>query len=447
MDPNDGSNAGGHFLPLSIDPDQQTRSDARTSYYDPASGRPNFNVAINALVTRIIFGVQELSTTSSPPFSNFSAPVKRQSPRQYLSPLLATAVEFAASPSAPRQTAYARREIILAAGSIHTPQLLELSGVGSYSLLSSFNITPRIDLPGVGNNLQDHAMIHLNYHYQNQTVLTPDDLRTNESFNAEAEQEYISSRTGPWTAKPSTAVAFPALSHIIPESQTNDTIALASLVNSIPFLTSSNKHPSLLAGYAQQLRQVITALRSPNVPAYEILNDNSGGLDLALMRPVSRGEVHITSTDPFAPPAINPNWLAHPLDAIILGHAIRFNQRLLLTPQLASMQPTFNLSDGVPFNPTDDQITQLLRSRVSTEFHASCSCAMLPRDLGGVVDSHLLVYGTSNLRIVDASVFPVVPGAHLMAVVLGVAEKAVDLIRGREWNLQGEGEGGGEGGV
>jgi choline dehydrogenase len=432
LDPNDGSNAGGYFLPLSIDPDQQTRSDARTAYYDPASRRPNFNVITNAQVTRIIFedGFPASPVSSAPPYANYTGPVKRHYRRQDPSSLVATAIEFAAEPSAPRQTVYARREIILAAGAIHTPQLLELSGIGSSAVLSSLNITTLIDLPGVGNNLQDHAMIHLNYQYKNNSIPTPDDLLTNSSFNAVAEQEYLSSRTGPWTAKPSTAVAFPSLSQIIPQTLTNYTIALASLVNSTLYLSPPNTHPSVLAGYNAQLPHLLTSLRSPNVPAYEILNDNSGGLDLALMRPLSRGDTHITSPDPFMSPAINPNWLSHPLDVAIMGHAIRFNQALLLTPQLSSMQPTFNLPDGVPFDPTDAQIEEILKTRVATEFHVSCSCAMLPRELGGVVDSALKVYGTGNLRVVDASVFPVVPGAHLMGVVVAVGEKAVDIIRG-----------------
>ena len=146
------------------------------------------------------------------------------------------------------------------------------------------------------------------------------------------------------------------------------------------------------------------------------------------MRPLSRGTTHIPSFDPFDNPAINPNYLAHPLDRAIMSSAILFNQKLLTTKALAQMLPSFS---HVPFNPTDDEIAELLNEGIGTEFHASGTAAMLPQHLGGVVDGNLTVYGTGNLRVVDSSVFPVIPGAHLQAVVVAVAERAADLIRSK----------------
>lgn len=429
VDPNDGSNAGGYFLPLNIHPTLQTRADARTAYYDPACEQPNFSVAINAQVTRVIFEDSAAPNGYPPsPYQNISAPVKRKTRKQEQHPLRATAVEFATSPDAPRQTVFAREEVILAAGAIHTPQLLELSGIGAADLLSSLNISSRQDLPGVGNNLQDHAMINLDYRYANISVPTPKTLLTNATFYQAAQEEYMSSRTGPWTAKPSTAVAFPSLQQIIGSNDTSALIALASLADSFSYLPPTHHSPTLLAGYAAQLPLILTALLNASVPSHELLNDNSGGLDVALMRPASRGTVHITSSDPFVPPAINPNWLAHPLDLAIMQRALLFNQRLLTTTSLSQFQPTF---DHVPFDPTPSDLDRILRTGVGTEFHASGTAAMMPRELGGVVDSNLTVYGTSNLRVVDASVFPIIPGAHLQAVVYAVAEKAADIIRGR----------------
>ena len=443
VDPNDGSNAGGYFLPLNIHPTQQTRSDARSTYYDPACERPNFNVAVNAQVTRIIFeGDQSSNGTPQTPLQNFSSPVRRHmrrhSKKQDTPPRRATAVEFAAGAAAPRQTVFAHQEVILAAGAIHTPQLLELSGIGSAEFLSSLNISVLLNLPGVGNNLQDHAMIHLDYQYQNHTLPTPDTLATNTTFYHAAEQEYLASRTGPWTAKPSTAVAFPSLQQIIGSNDTSSLLALAALDDSFSYLPAFQRTstPDLLAGYAAQLPLILTALSNTSVPSHEILNDNAGALDLALMRPASRGTTHITSPDPFIPPAMNPNWLAHPLDKAVMERAMLFNQALLSTPALSQLQPSFS---SIPFDPTPEQLDHILRTGVGTEFHVSGTAAMLPRALGGVVDAELRVYGTRNLRVVDASVFPIIPGAHLQAVVYAVAEKAADLVRGRS---AGDGVGG-----
>merc|ERR1711939_679841 len=184
-----------------IDPNNQTRSDARRSYYDPNIARNNVNVQPDSQVTRILFDQDDQLT--------------------------AIGVEFATGPSAPRQTVYARREVVLSAGAIHSPQILELSGIGQASVLEPLGVTVLENLPGVGNNLQDHGMIHLDYNLPS----TYDD------------------------------------------------------------------EPSLQAGYERQIATVLSELADQNIPAFENLNNNAGGLDLALMRPLSRGTTHIRSTD------------------------------------------------------------------------------------------------------------------------------------------------------
>ena len=349
------------------------------------------------------------------------------------------------------RTINADREVILAAGAIHTPQILELSGIGNASLLSSFGIPVLQDLPGVGNNLQDHPLIHLSYPFQNTSVHTPAQLLTNSDFDLDARLTYLSSRTGPWTAKPSTAVAFPSLSQITSSRHVLNLLrrALHSFGSRSSFLppeysTPDNNGYTLQAGYELQHKMIATSLLDSNTAAYEILNDNSGGLDLALMRPFSRGTTHITSTSIHNDPAVNPNWMAHPLDVEILLLALRFNHDILSTPSMQLLQPAFlpsflNSSSPygagpgpgtIPFDISRSAALSLLHAGVGTEFHYSGTCAMLPRELGGVVDPELRVYGTANLRVVDTSVFPVVPGAHLQSVAYAVAERAADLIKG-----------------
>jgi len=184
---------------------------------------------------------------------------------------------------------------------------------------------------------------------------------------------------------------------------------------------------TLQAGFEKQLASVLDELAAENIPAFENLNNNAGGLDLALMRPLSRGTTHITTTDPFTPPAVDPRWLINPLDYDIMILAMQLNQRILDTAAIQSLQPSYvNISQDA----TADELGPILKAGIGTEYHYSCTTAMLPLDLGGVVDANLIVYGTDNLRVVDTGIFPMVPAAHLQAVAYGVAEKAADLIRG-----------------
>lgn len=426
-DPNDGTESGGYFIPLSIDPVNQTRSDARRAYWDPVSNRANLNLAVNAQVTRIVFEADAPpypigNLTGKPPARG---PVTRQ--RGARQPMRASGIEIQSSTTSPRQAVYANKEVIIAAGALGTPHLLELSGLGDRSLLASLGIPTRVDLPGVGNNLQDHALIHLSYPYQNTSIVSSTTLLTNATYWAEAEAEYIARKTGPFTAKPSTAVGFPSLAQITNATYVAKVIALADLDNASNYLPFGVPSP-VKAGYSEQLSLLLVSLNESSVPAYEILNDNAGNLDLALMRPLSRGTIHAATNDPFTQPNVNPNWLSHPLDLVIMLRALEFNARLLQTPQLASLQPSF---DRIPVNASSSLLEAMLRAGTGTEYHYSGTAAMLPRELGGVVDAKLTVYGTSNLRVVDSSVFPIIPGAHLQAVVYGVAEKAADVIRGR----------------
>lgn len=138
------------------------------------------------------------------------------------------------------------------------------------------------------------------------------------------------------------------------------------------------------------------------------------------MHPFSRGTCFIKSTNPFEPPLIDPRWLSNPVDRKILVEALLFNRKLLATPPMMELQPAQFVP---PLEADENALNEIINGGIRTEFHPSGTCAMLPLDKGGVVDPQLRVWGTENLRIVDASIFPLVPAAHLQAVVYGVAEK------------------------
>jgi len=252
--------------------------------------------------------------------------------------------------------------------------------------------------------------------------LTPYSFQSNASDYNTASAQYLTSKTGPFTSFASTALAFPSLPQI-----TNATASLLANANTTatPSLPSTYD-PSLLAGYALHLSSLLTRLADPATPAYEILNNNAGGLHVALQHPLSRGTVSLASADPFAAPLVDPRWLTHPLDTAIMLEAMQFNQRLVDTPALAALEPSYA---HFPLDPNTTALTAYLVAHLKTEFHYAGSCAMMPRARGGVLAPDLRVYGTANLRVVDTSLFPTLPAAHLQAAAYAVAEKAADLIK------------------
>jgi choline dehydrogenase len=233
---------------------------------------------------------------------------------------------------------------------------------------------------------------------------------------------------------PSNSLAFPSLSQILSQIPAGTSANLTNLLLTAQNFREWSRYlpqtydASLRHGYQLQLSTLLSRLPQNNTPAYEILNNNAGGLTVSLMHPLSRGTVQITTLDPFVQPGIDPRWATHPLDMSTLVAALQFNQAIIRTPSILELQPSYE-ANGVPANPSVDFLTDWIKRGIRTEFHSSGTAAMLPREYGGVVDSNLLVYGTNNVRVVDSSVFPLVPGAHLQAVVYGVAEKAADIIK------------------
>lgn len=333
-------------------------------------------------------------------------------------------MQYTLSSDGPRYEVYASREVIMAAGSLHTPQILELSGIGQSSVLNQYGISTILELPGVGNNLQDHYLTGFNWPYQNQSIINPTMLGTNATWSALAEAEYFDSRTGPWTAGPPNGVAFPSLPNISPNNSAN-IVAAAAAQDPSAYLPDG-MDTTVIAGYTAMHRLMVDALGNPDRAAYELLNANTGYFTQSVMRPFSRGTTHITSSSPFDSPAIDPRYCSNPTDMQVLLETYKFNFRLMATPSMQILQPEM----WIPWpNTSDEFLESLIKNLTQTEFHVSGSCAMLPLDLGGVVDSNVLVYGTQNLRIVDASIQPMPPAAHLQAVVYGVAEKVQTISR------------------
>ncbi|KAK8169803.1 choline dehydrogenase, partial [Phyllosticta citrichinensis] len=400
-DPNNGQSAGNSFLPMSMDPMSKTRSDARRALYDPVASRDNLYISNGQFVTKLNI-------------ENRALPNVR-----------ITGVEYGTDAGATRQNITARREVILAAGAIHTPLLLQLSGIGDESFLSSMNITTAVDLPGVGNNYQDHFQIATYAPYGNESFPVCESYGVDSAADVANRNEFYSSQSGPWTAGAPNGVAFPSLKSL---TTNYSTIASSAQGQTSGQYLADNLDDTVIAGYEKQKMILVANLQNENRSQLEILNDNAGHLTYSVMRPFGRGQVRIRSRNPFDTPVIDPRYGSNPIDLQFFMEALRFNSRLQATDAMAELQPSESYPTAAQVA-DDAQLMTLIKQGIFTEYHPTGTASMLPLDLGGVVDARLKVYGTQNLRIVDGSVMPMIPAAHLQACIYGVAEKAADLIK------------------
>lgn len=399
------------FFLLSITPDSQERSTSQ-SFLPPTSDistHPNLHVLTSHTVTKILF-----SSTSS----------KHSS--MNLTESHAIGVEYAAGKHEESYTVNARKEVILSAGAQRTPQLLQISGIGRRDVLGNLGIEVVVESEGVGENYQDHLLFttfspapNIEVQYGN--------LSTNATWAAEMRELYDEKRDGPFTTASANVFSFLPLATILNGSAplTFDTLqSLSHSKNSSQYLLPSTPS-SVQAGYKLQHQILTSNLLSTNTSHIEIIVGDSI-IAPAIQLPFSRGRVSISSTSIFDPPLLNPNYLSHPIDLLQLTIAFNYTRFMRTAPSLQAI--SFTESYPGPNITTQAQIEEFIRETVVSENHHVGTASILPRNLGGVVDERLRVYGVKGLRVVDASVIPILVAAHLQATVYGVAEKAASMI-------------------
>jgi choline dehydrogenase-like flavoprotein len=202
--------------------------------------------------------------------------------------------------------------------------------------------------------------------------------------------------------------------------------------DALEFLPSEySESPELLRGFLSQRAILADHFTRADAGAIEVPMGGSPGGAVALQKPLSRGTVTISSKtyDPDEWPVIDFGSLQNPVDVDIFVSGVKWFRRWMSTPSHRTLEPV-ELVPGSNVT-TDEEIRAALRSSVFGSFaHPAGTTAMGPRDHGGVVDAQLRVHGLRGLRVVDASVIPLIPACHLQATVLAIAEKAADLIKG-----------------
>lgn len=201
--------------------------------------------------------------------------------------------------------------------------------------------------------------------------------------------------------------------------------------NATAYLPSIYHHPDLLAGYLAQRRILANQMRSHEAAIYELSFEGGGSAATAFQKPTSRGTISLNPLDPFGEPLVDFQVMVNPTDVEIIVEAVRYTRRVYNTSAISQYGPV-EVLPGAQYQ-TDSDIFAALTAGVlyPTFANPGCSCQMMPRELGGVVSSDLLVYGVKKLSIVDASIMPIIPATHLQATVYAIAEKAADIIKGR----------------
>ncbi|KAI0083871.1 alcohol oxidase [Irpex rosettiformis] len=393
--PDNGSASGIINSRSSLDRTRGVRSYA-VEYYCRSVSQKNFKVLTNAQVTKILFSASGQSHGS----------------------YTATGVQFVSNGKT--FTVKASKEVHLSAGSIQTPQLLELSGIGNATLLKSLDITTLIDLPGVGENLQDHIFAGVEYEVK-PGVLTFDALHNNATYAAEQSALYNATGTGLLSTFDSTLTWLPFHFYL----NSSETTTLQGIFEKVPIQN----------GTSQSLQHDIQRqwLQEGVVPQNQIVLHSGGQLPpinpnssyftafCGILHPWAHGFVHINTTDPLAHPVIDERYFDNDFDIQAVLSCIKLLLKLQDTAPVSDII-TNRTSPAVDIQ-SDEDLINYIKSNAMSSSHPIGTAAMAPRELGGVVDADLKVYGTTNLRVVDASIIPIIVGANPQQTIYAIGEK------------------------
>ncbi|KAI1375851.1 putative GMC oxidoreductase [Hypoxylon crocopeplum] len=380
-DVNGGDVRGFGIWPQTLDRDANVREDAARAYYYPVEQRRNLKI-IKGTVTKVTWADSSASDGI----------------------LSADGVEYR-TPDGKTIAITAAKEVLLSAGSLRSPLILESSGVGNPSILKKLGIETKIALSGVGEHLQD----------QPNTVL-----------------EYSSALNVTGTAPYAT---FATAQDMFGDQASDVAEATDAKLSEWAQNVSDANNGAINASQLEKIFRIQHDLIfKENITIAETLTSASSNIFLSafwLLLPFSRGSVHLKSTEAINDPAIDPKYFFIDFDLAVQTALGRLSQKLWYTNPLKDLVIS-NLAPGdavLPRKATDAQWAFFISSTLAPNHHPIGSASMMSRELGGVVDPELKVYGTSNVRVVDASILPIQMSGHLTATLYAVAERAAEFVK------------------
>ncbi|KXX77652.1 Oxygen-dependent choline dehydrogenase [Madurella mycetomatis] len=410
----DGDKNGMCWIPYSAHPVTFRRSHAGLGHYAAVNTtRSNYDLLVKHQVTRVIYS--DGNTESGPPIVEV-----RSLDDDRLFNVTATA------------------EVILSAGAIHTPTILQRSGIGPASFLNSADIPVVLDLPGVGSNFQDHSGAGISWNWTTPGNFSPQPSDMEDpAFAAAALAEFNETPArGPYTIAGSSTAIFLPLANITDDYQSiADSIrAMVADGSAASYLPADYRaEPAMIQGYEKQLSVLADLSEKSDAPSMETPFATGTSIHAISLHPLSRGTVRLNTGRPLSQPIIDYRTGSNPVDFDIYLAHIKFLRRLFNTTTMQRFGAV-EVTPGARAQ-SDAALVDYIKDDLTFSFmHPCCTTAMMPEDDGGVVGTDLKVHGAAGLRIVDMGVLPILPSAHLSATAYAVGEKAADIIIG-EWSM------------
>ncbi|KAI5926445.1 glucose oxidase [Camillea tinctor] len=379
-DVNSGDVRGFSVWPQTLDRDANIRDDAARAYYYHIEDRPNLKI-INGTVTKIIWANTTVSSTDA----------------------VAEGLEYV-TPDGKVVQINATKEVILSAGALRSPLILESSGVGNSQILDKLGIETKIELPGVGEHFQDQTNVVIIY--------------TN-SLNLTGTSPYATFTSAEDLFGSDISAIAAATAAKLPHWASQVAAAHEGAIDSKAIETLFRIQHDLI------FNKNVTIGESLVFVTAEYL-----GLAFWFLLPFSWGSLHLLSAQAVGSPEIDPKYFLIDFDLDVQTRLGRVSQEFRYTEPISrvvtgSVSPS---EADLPRNATDRQWESFLRSAVTANHHSIGTASMMSRELGGVVDPKLKVYDTSNVRVVDASILPLQISGHLTATLYAVAERVAEFI-------------------